>query len=50
MEIYVMGVAVGTNGGLMSMETLIDVNNRNNGNIKLFGSGQEVFEWLVSLN
>lgn len=47
-EIKAMAVVVGTSGGLMSTETLIDINKDSNWNIKLFRIRDEALAWLSS--
>ena len=41
-----MAVVVGTNGGLMSTETLINLNKDSNWNINLFQNRDKALEWL----
>ena len=41
-----MAVVVGTNGGLMSTETLINMNKDDNWNIELFQKRDEALVWL----
>ncbi|ALJ06332.1 hypothetical protein APS56_14825 [Pseudalgibacter alginicilyticus] len=48
-EINAMAVMVGTNGGLMSTETLINLNHSNNWNIKLFIEREDALNWLENL-
>lgn len=45
-EINAMAVMIGTNGGLMSTETLISLNEEKNWNINLFQKREEALEWL----
>ncbi len=48
-EIKAMGVYVGTNGGLMSTETLMDLNQGDEWNLKMFMSRDEAYNWLIEL-
>lgn len=48
-EIKAMAVVVGTNGGLMSTETLINMNENSNWNINLFHKREEALSWLLEL-
>lgn len=45
-EIKAMAVVYGTNGGLMSTETLINLNKSKNWNIKLFRTRIDALTWL----
>ncbi|GAA4893525.1 hypothetical protein GCM10023311_17620 [Flaviramulus aquimarinus] len=45
-EIKALAVVVGTNGGLMSTETLINMNKDDNWNIELFQKRDEALVWL----
>jgi len=45
-EIKAMAVLIGTNGGLMSTETLININKENDWNIKLFQKRDQALAWL----
>tara|TARA_R110002049_G_scaffold147389_1_gene310255 strand:- start:1791 stop:2192 length:402 start_codon:yes stop_codon:yes gene_type:complete len=45
-EIKSMAVLIGTNGGLMSTETLIDINKDKEWNIKLFQNRDQALAWL----
>ncbi|WNH08003.1 hypothetical protein [Thalassobellus suaedae] len=45
-EIKAMAVLIGTSGGLMSTETLININKENNWNIKLFQKRDQALNWL----
>lgn len=47
-EIHCMAVVVGTKGALMSTKTLIQINEANDWNIKLFKTREEAIEWIQS--
>ena len=45
-ELKAIAVVIGTNGGLMSTETLIDINKNSGWNIKIFQKRDEALSWL----
>lgn len=45
-ELKAIAVVIGTNGGLMSTETLIDINKNSSWNIKIFQKRDEALSWL----
>lgn len=49
-EIHAMAVIVGTDAAVMSTKTLIQINESNNWNIKLFRTRPEALEWIESLH
>ncbi|WP_100616185.1 hypothetical protein [Confluentibacter citreus] len=49
-EIHLIAVVVTTNGALMSTQTLIKINEKNNWNIELFQERDLALEWIYSFN
>lgn len=45
-QVKAIAVIIGTNGGLMSTETLINLNKESNWNINLFQNRDKALEWL----
>lgn len=49
-EIHLIAVVVTTNGALMSTQTLIKINEKNNWNVELFQERDMALEWIYSFN
>ncbi|WP_100610767.1 hypothetical protein [Confluentibacter lentus] len=49
-EIHLIAVVVTTNGGLLSTQTLIKLNENSNWNIELFQERDLALEWIYSFN
>lgn len=41
-----LAVVIGTSGGLMASETLLNLNKKSNWNTKFFGNRDEAMAWL----